>query len=145
MTKKKLLFSFKNRIGRRDYWIGYAFNFLLFLIPMIIFAVYGAVDIFKAQNVPVPDWLAMITTPNGKAIATLIIIPLLIAGIWSGLAIFVKRLHDLNLTGWLSLTLILTIVPILGVILFFVLPIVMGCISGTPGPNKYGPDPLAKT
>lgn len=52
-----------------------------------------------------------------------------------GLAMAVRRLHDIDRTGWwvlLALTLI-------GVILL----IVWACFKGTDGSNRFGPDPLA--
>jgi uncharacterized membrane protein YhaH (DUF805 family) len=51
-----------------------------------------------------------------------------------GIAVAVRRLHDLDRTGWwflLSLT-------VIGVILL----IIWDCMKGTAGPNRYGPDPL---
>jgi uncharacterized membrane protein YhaH (DUF805 family) len=47
----------------------------------------------------------------------------------------IRRLHDIDRTGWwvlLALTLI-------GAILL----IVWACFKGTDGPNRFGPDPLA--
>ena len=52
-----------------------------------------------------------------------------------GLAVSVRRLHDLDRTGW-WLLLVLTVI---GVILL----IIWDCIKGTTGPNRFGPDPLA--
>lgn len=51
-----------------------------------------------------------------------------------GLAVSVRRLHDLDRTGW-WLLLVLTMI---GVILL----IIWDCIKGTAGPNRFGPDPL---
>jgi uncharacterized membrane protein YhaH (DUF805 family) len=48
-----------------------------------------------------------------------------------------RRLHDIGRSGWwqlLALTLI-GITPLL----------IMNCIKGTKGPNRFGPDPLANT
>jgi uncharacterized membrane protein YhaH (DUF805 family) len=51
-----------------------------------------------------------------------------------GLAVGIRRLHDLDRTGWWVL-LILTIIGIIVLIAWFVM-------RGTVGPNRYGPDPL---
>lgn len=50
-------------------------------------------------------------------------------------AVGVRRLHDIDRTGWWYL---LVLVPILGflVLLFFFVQ------RGTAGPNRFGPDPL---
>ncbi len=52
------------------------------------------------------------------------------------IAVTVRRLHDADKSGWLVL---LGLIPIVGTIILFII-----CITpGTPGPNKYGPDPTA--
>jgi uncharacterized membrane protein YhaH (DUF805 family) len=50
------------------------------------------------------------------------------------LAVLVRRLHDIDRTGWWVL-IALTIIGL------FVL-IYWACQRGTPGPNRFGPDPL---
>jgi uncharacterized membrane protein YhaH (DUF805 family) len=52
-----------------------------------------------------------------------------------GLAISIRRLHDLDRTGWWFL-LVFTVVGAIVLIIF-------ACTKGTDGPNRYGPDPLA--
>jgi uncharacterized membrane protein YhaH (DUF805 family) len=53
-----------------------------------------------------------------------------------GLGVFWRRMHDTNRSGaWFLLVLI----PIIGWIWLLILV----CLPGTPGPNKYGPDPKA--
>jgi uncharacterized membrane protein YhaH (DUF805 family) len=47
----------------------------------------------------------------------------------------VRRLHDLDRTGWW----LLIVFTIIGVIVL----LIWDCIKGTNGPNRYGPDPLA--
>jgi uncharacterized membrane protein YhaH (DUF805 family) len=51
-----------------------------------------------------------------------------------GLAVSIRRLHDLDRTGWWVLIAFTGI----GIILL----IVWACMKGTDGPNQYGPDPL---
>ena len=48
------------------------------------------------------------------------------------LGLTVRRLHDINFSGWWVL---LAFIPIVG----FIALIVFGCIPGTEGENKYGP------
>jgi uncharacterized membrane protein YhaH (DUF805 family) len=52
-----------------------------------------------------------------------------------GLSVAVRRLHDLDRTGWWIL------IGLTGIGL--ILLIVWDCMKGTPGPNRFGPDPLA--
>jgi uncharacterized membrane protein YhaH (DUF805 family) len=52
------------------------------------------------------------------------------------LAVAVRRLHDLDRTGWWVL---MSLVPLIG----WILLLVWFCTQGTPGVNRFGPDPLA--
>ena len=151
MTNRKILFSFKGRITRKEYWIGYLINSLIFLVPLVVFAIYGAAEIVNAiaygemaqsYAVDQSEWTGFILSTTSKAIAILIVTPFFIVGIWSGIAIFIKRLHDLNFSGWFTLVIFLSSLILAG-IPYLVISIVLGCIQGTIGPNKYGPDPLA--
>jgi uncharacterized membrane protein YhaH (DUF805 family) len=56
--------------------------------------------------------------------------------IWPWLATTAKRLHDTDRSGWWML---IVFVPLIGGIWLLVLEV----LRGTPGPNRYGPDPLA--
>jgi uncharacterized membrane protein YhaH (DUF805 family) len=51
-----------------------------------------------------------------------------------GLAVGIRRLHDIDRTGgW-------TLIALTGIGLFVLL--VFACLKGTTGPNRFGPDPL---
>jgi uncharacterized membrane protein YhaH (DUF805 family) len=52
-----------------------------------------------------------------------------------GLAVTVRRLHDLDRTGW---WIFLGLIPLVGAIIL----IIWFCSRGTDGPNRFGPDPL---
>ena len=58
----------------------------------------------------------------------------LLAMIIPSLAVFVRRLHDVDKSGWWFF---LVFLPIIGAIWLFVL----ACTDGTPGDNDYGPSP----
>jgi len=51
-----------------------------------------------------------------------------------GLAVSVRRLHDIDRSGW-WLLILFTIIGIF-VLLYW------DCVKGTAGPNRFGPDPL---
>lgn len=48
-----------------------------------------------------------------------------------GLTALVRRMHDVNASGWLVL------IPLLNIIL--------ACVPGTSGPNRFGDDPKSST
>ena len=52
-----------------------------------------------------------------------------------GGAVQFRRLHDLDRSGWWYW---IVLIPLIG----WVLLLVWNCTRGTPGPNRYGPDPL---
>jgi len=58
---------------------------------------------------------------------------------WPAIAVGVKRLHDRDKSGWM---LLLLIIPLVGTIWFF---IDAGCLEGTPGTNRHGPDPKGRS
>lgn len=53
------------------------------------------------------------------------------------LSVQVRRLHDMNRSAWWLLLLIPPITFIGAIVL-----LIMSAFPGTPGPNRYGPDPL---
>jgi uncharacterized membrane protein YhaH (DUF805 family) len=52
---------------------------------------------------------------------------------------YVKRCHDRDHSGWF---LLVGLIPVVGWIWLF---IEVGCLRGTIGPNRFGPDPLGET
>jgi uncharacterized membrane protein YhaH (DUF805 family) len=63
----------------------------------------------------------------------------LVSNLWSlanflpGLAVGIRRLHDIDKSGWWSL---IVLVPFVGAIVL----IVWYCQKGTPGANRFGPE-----
>ena len=66
-----------------------------------------------------------------KILSFIVTVPLSVGSIM----VAIRRLHDLNRSGWFMIA---AFVPIVNVIL----GIYMLFFKGTPGPNKYGADPL---
>ncbi|MDT0681302.1 DUF805 domain-containing protein [Roseicyclus sp. F158] len=68
----------------------------------------------------------------------------LISLLWSlavllpGICVGGRRLHDRDMSAW---WLLLALIPGLGAIILLVL----FCLPGTDGPNRFGPDPLGRT
>jgi uncharacterized membrane protein YhaH (DUF805 family) len=95
-----------------EYWMFTVINFADLALLLIIGYVFG-------DRV---DWPG--TTP---------LIIYWLATVIPHLAVAVRRLHDVNMSGaWLLIDLI----PF-GVIVLLILQ----AMDGTPGPNRYGPDP----
>ena len=70
----------------------------------------------------------------GSAFGLLNGVVAIIAAIWFSLAQGIKRLHDLDKSGWLIL---ICYIPFVG----WIFALYMLFADGTVGPNQYGPDP----
>jgi len=120
--------DFQGRSMRSEFWWVMLFNF-------IVIAVLGGLAIGLGGNFETGDM-----NPIGMVlfgVLGLYYLAILIPSI----ALFVRRLHDINQTGWIYLGLVVaSIIPVIGLIASIAM-IVIACIPGTAGPNKYGPDP----
>ena len=114
--------DFSGRSRRKEYWMWTLFVVIVYavLYTWMISAVVSTAGEPTAM-VGLPFILLMI-------FALAILIP--------GIAVTVRRLHDQEKSGLMFL---LVFVPLVGPIIL----LVFMCIEGTPGPNKYGPDPKA--
>ena len=142
MDWKTLLFTFDGRLNRGKYWFGVLILILVYIAAGIVFGILYAI---AGQTV-------------GGIIGGLAGLAALIVGIWGGVAIGIKRLHDREKSGWwlLLFWLLPTILSGAGSALGgigMVLSLVslaisiwafveLGCLKGTTGPNMYGADPL---
>ena len=59
-----------------------------------------------------------------------------LATILPNLAVAIRRLHDLDRTGW---WIFIGLIPLVG----WIILIIWYCTRGTAGPNRFGPDPLS--
>jgi uncharacterized membrane protein YhaH (DUF805 family) len=109
------ILSVKGRIGRLRY-IAYSIGISLF-IYLAMGALLGLVG----------------TTMSEEAMGPLMLL-LLALGIGSmffiNILLMIQRCHDINMPGWLSLSLLIPL-----------LPLVFWFIPGTEGGNRYGPPP----
>jgi uncharacterized membrane protein YhaH (DUF805 family) len=110
--------NFQGRSQRSEYWW-----FLLF--ALIVGFVIGII-----QGI-----LAAIIGNAGTMIGSLITIVFELGILVPSIAVTVRRLHDLDRSGW---WIFIALVPILGPILL----IIWYCTKGSLGPNRFGEDPL---
>ena len=109
--------NFNGRARRAEYWYFVLFNVIL-IVPVYIIVIAGAVN----EN----DGVAT----AGFSLLGLFIIGLIIP--W--LAVVVRRLHDLNKSGWYYFV---RFIPLVGPIIF----LVWMCTDGNRFANNYGDDP----
>ena len=110
--------DFNGRARRKEYWMFVLFNIIFGIIAMVLDNVLG---------------LAMDSMGYGP-IYLLYVVALIIPGI----AVSVRRLHDLGKSG---VMLFLVLIPIIGAIWLFILFLK----EGEEGENEYGPDPKEVT
>lgn len=122
------LFAFEGRINRARYWAHAG------LVMLIVFpGLFGIGMLANAVNsLKDPAKVAAIETGLGLLVLA-VFLPLVV----SIFAVGAKRWHDRNRSGWWVL---INLVPLIGPIWTFV---ECGCMKGTEGPNRHGPDPLA--
>ena len=116
MTKKYATFS--GRARRAEYWNFVLFNVIAqFVLAVIIGFVIGIAG-------------------GSMDTASLLIDLASLAFALPGLAVFIRRLHDIGKSGWWILV---VLIPIIGaiILLFFSVQ------EGNRGANQYGPDPKA--
>lgn len=106
--------DFTGRARRKEYWMFVLFNIIFAIIAMILDNVLGLA------------WGELGYGPIYLLYALFVFIP--------GLAVAVRRLHDINKSGWMILV---SLIPIIGAIWLLVLFV----MDGTPGANQYGPNP----
>jgi len=112
-TKKYADFS--GRASRSEYWFFILFFTIGFLMLVLI-------DFFMG-------------TYNNKMHMGLLSSVFYLAVIIPYLSVKVRRLHDVDKSGW---WLLINLIPIIGGIWLFILY----CTKGTDGENRFGSDPL---
>lgn len=106
-----LFFRFDGRVGRQVYWLS-----VLFLAALV-----GASGLFVVD--PETGSVVLMPSPFASFIYTM-------ASICS-ILVSIKRLHDLNMTGFFALGLIIPPVAV-------IMSLWLGIRKGDDGPNKFG-------
>jgi uncharacterized membrane protein YhaH (DUF805 family) len=102
--------TFRGRASRSEFWFWTLFAVLLTVAAHIV------------DGALFPD-----TQLAGPLVSLFLFLP--------GLAVAVRRLHDLDRGGWW----LLIVFTGIGIIVL----LIWDCMRGTPGPNRFGADPLA--
>jgi len=130
-----LFLSFNGRINRAKWWLGFLVLLVVQIVLWLILSTFfglAAMGSFDPNNPAAAD--AMVEQMSGMVIPIVILFGVML---YPALALYTKRWHDRNKSGWWSL---IMLVPMVGAIWILV---ELGIMRGTEGNNKYGPDPLA--
>ena len=112
--------DFSGRSRRKEYWFFALFSLILYFVVGLIFG--ARVTEVDPVN-PAGGILGSLALP---LVALVLFLP--------SLGVTVRRFHDQDKSGWLVL---LGLIPFVGGLIVMV----MMCLEGTRGPNRYGPDP----
>jgi uncharacterized membrane protein YhaH (DUF805 family) len=145
-TLGQFLFSLRGRISRSQFWLKW-------VLPVLAITVVLAIIIVAAVQTGNDDT---------AAVFSVILMIFFLLTLWPNIAVLVKRIHDRNKSGWLMLlyyvpaildyiisatagqqspaAVFLSLITLVVGIWFF---IEFGCMRGTIGANRYGPDPVA--
>ncbi len=107
-------FVYRGRASRSAYWWFVLFQAIALIVLELLIVIPAAMH-------------------SGAAVGAFLVI-IAIAGIYLalvGLALLVRRLHDIDKSGWWVL---IGLVPFGGIVL-----LVFSLLEGTPGPNRYQP------
>jgi uncharacterized membrane protein YhaH (DUF805 family) len=114
--KKYAVFSGRSR--RMEYWYFVLFNIIVAVVLALIDTLLGTFNVVQG--------VGLLSGIYGLAV----LIPTL--------AVTVRRLHDIDRTGW---WIFINLIPLIGTIVLLVFELT----PGTPGSNSYGPDPKQAT
>ena len=117
--------DFSGRARRSEYWYSFLI-YQLFTLSYQIFAISVSVIFLESERSQI-------------ALVNILFFFLALFGLGTFLpmlAVQVRRLHDIDKSGW---NILWFIIPLVG----FILMIVWYCRPGTVGDNRFGPDPLA--
>lgn len=107
--------NFKGRARRKEYW-----GFTLFYA--LIFAILGAFAF--------------------TGIGVILFLVVFVATLPPSISLTVRRLHDINLSGWFTLYMLIMLIPIIGEGIAIIISIVIGVVQGSAESNKFGENPV---
>jgi uncharacterized membrane protein YhaH (DUF805 family) len=103
--------EFSGRASRKEYWMFQLLNVLIVFVLGVMDGMTG----FRSMGL------------------SALLLVYCLATVLPGLAVLVRRLHDINRSGWWVLV---SLVPFGGLVL-----LIFACLDSDPGPNQYGPNP----
>ena len=143
-------FEFSGRSRRREFWMYMLLNLIVACVlagpayAMLVGQLMEVAASAEAGSPAEPNFGAMILgSPIALGLLGIYGIYALITIIPS-IAVTVRRLHDRNMRGWWYLgVVLLSWIPIVGLLVSIAFLVIM-CLEGTAGPNRFGEDPKGR-
>lgn len=134
----KRYFDFSGRSRRKEYW---SFALLNVIVVIVFYALLfaGGMSMSAMEAAQMGGGGFQLGAVGWLAVGLIVLWGL--GSIIPSLALTIRRLHDRNLSGWFLLGyVVLSLIPFINFIVAIAMLVLM-CLEGTKGPNKYGPDP----
>ncbi|WP_257555319.1 DUF805 domain-containing protein [Sphingobium sp. CFD-2] len=122
--------KFSGRARPREYWMFVLFLLLCYIGVAMVEGILGlsTTDHWFQRG---PWWAGAGYSTRGGPLTGLFALAMIIPHI----AVSVRRLHDTDRSGWWLLIVFFPIIGSIVLLIFFIM-------SGTRGPNRFGPDPV---
>ena len=114
LTVLKKYAVFSGRARRKEFWMFFLFNVIFSFLAVILDNVLGTVSEDTGYGIIYSLYTLAVLLP--------------------GLAVLVRRLHDIGKSGW---WIFISLVPLIGSIVL----LVFLATDSQPGENQYGPNP----
>ncbi len=130
--------DFSGRSRRKEYWL---FTLLILIICLVLGVLASVLIGPQFMAMTNPEALTAPPSTAGFAILMIVVAVVVLGLIIPSIAVVVRRLHDRDMSGWWYLGAIVAgMIPFVGFLASIALLVLM-CLPGTPGPNRFGPDP----
>lgn len=123
--------EFEGRARRSEYWMFFLFRALVYLGITFVGATLIGVSAAVSGGAPDGDISPLASAVTGLVV--LLFLGAVLVFFIPSLAVLVRRLHDVSMSGWLVL---ISFIPFGGFVLF-----IFTLLDGTIGKNQYGPNP----
>lgn len=128
--------EFSGRSRRMEYWMFTLLNAVV--VTVLLFATGGIGAMIGLDGSGAEPGAGVMALFGGVGILLLIYG---LAVIIPSIAVTVRRLHDRDMSGWWYLGAIIGgMIPLVGFLVSIAFLVLMA-LPGTPGPNRFGPDP----
>jgi uncharacterized membrane protein YhaH (DUF805 family) len=130
--------EFAGRSRRMEYWMFTLLNVIVVTVLLfVVLGAGGAAGLLEGEASGDPTaGLGALMGGTG-----LLIILYGLAVLIPSIAVTVRRLHDRDMSGWWYLGAIVGgMIPYIGFLVSIAFLVLMA-LPGTPGPNRFGPDP----
>lgn len=107
--------NFKGRARRKEYW-GFTLFYALIFAILAAFAFTG--------------------------IGVILFLVVFVVTLPPSISLTVRRLHDINLSGWFTLYMLIMLIPVIGEVIAIIISIVIGVVQGSAESNKFGENPV---